>query len=187
MLEDIHDIRPPVMTGIDPGLVRALLWGAGAVVLCALIVLLVRYWLKKRKNRIIDLQALPLLSPYETAVRDLERCMADFGHDAKIFYFELGRIMKAYVSGTFQINCSEMTSQEMARAVKNVKNLDYRLKTELIRFQDQCDPIRYMPVDGQGPLDAGRIEQDLAFAGSLVAGIEQIVTDAVVREKAEDD
>ena len=29
MLEDIHDIRPPVMTGMDPGLVRALLWGAG--------------------------------------------------------------------------------------------------------------------------------------------------------------
>ena len=50
MLEDIHDIRPPVMTGIDPGLVRALLWGAGAVVLCALIVLLVRYYLKKEKT-----------------------------------------------------------------------------------------------------------------------------------------
>lgn len=186
MLQDIHDIRPPVMTGIDPGLVRALLWGAGAVVACVLIVLLIRYWLKKRKNRTIDVQALPLLSPYETAVRDLERCMADFGHDAKIFYFELGRIVKAYVSGTFQINCSEMTSQEMARAVKNFECLDSGLKTELIRFQDQCDPIRYMPVDAQGPLDAGRIQQDLSFAGSLVARIEQIVADVVVREKAED-
>jgi hypothetical protein len=59
------------------------------------------------------------------------------------------------------------------------------VKTELIRFQDQCDPIRYMPVDAQGPLDAGRMQQDLTFAGSLVTSIEQIVADAMVREKAE--
>ncbi|WP_020588167.1 hypothetical protein [Desulfobacter curvatus] len=186
MLEDIHDIRPPVMTGLDPVLVRWLVWGAGAVVLFALVALMVRYWLKKRKNRTQEAQALPLLSPYETAVRDLERCMADFGNDAKIYYFELGRIVKAYVSGTFQINCSEMTSQEMARAVKRLDFLDIGLKTELIRFQDQCDPIRYMPLDAQVPLDAGRMQQDLALAGNLVARIEQIVADAATREDAED-
>lgn len=186
MLEDIHDIRPPVMTGMDPGLVRGLLWGAGAMVLCALIALIIRYWLKKRKNKTHEAQALPLLSPYETAVRDLEQCMADFGHDAKIFYFELGRIVKAYVSGTFQINCSEMTSQEMARAVRNLKYLDTGLKTELVQFQDQCDPIRYMPLGAQGALDAGRMEQDLALAGSLVARIEQMIADAPAREDTED-
>ena len=51
MIDDIHDIRPPVMTGMDPGLVRGLLWGAGALVLCALIVLIIRYWLKKREEQ----------------------------------------------------------------------------------------------------------------------------------------
>nr|WP_320014084.1 hypothetical protein [uncultured Desulfobacter sp.] len=186
MLEDIHDIRPPVMTGMDPGLVRGLLWGAGAIVLCALIALIIRYWLKKRKNKTYEAQALPLISPYETAARDLEQCMTDFGHDAKIFYFELGRIVKTYVSGTFQINCSEMTSQEMARAVKSLKYLDTGLKTELIQFQDQCDPIRYMPLGAQGALDAGRMEQDLALAGSLVARIEQIVADATAKEDTGD-
>lgn len=186
MLEDIHDIRPPMMTGLDPGLVRWLLWVAGAMVLCALVVLVVRYWLKKRKNKTQEALALPLLSPYETAVRDLERCMADFGHDAKIFYFELGRIVKAYVSGTFQINCSEMTSQEMARAVKSLRFLDTGLKTELVRFQDQCDPIRYMPPDAHTSLDAGRIQQDLALAGSFVARIEQIIADGATREESED-
>lgn len=186
MLEDIHDIRPPVMTGLDPGLVRGMLWGTGVLVLCALIVLLIRYWRKRRKNKTQEAQALPLLSAYETAVRDLERCVADFGHDAKIYYFELGRIVKAYVSGTFQINCSEMTSQEMARAVKSLHFPDTGLKTELIRFQDQCDPIRYMPLDAQVPLDAGRMQQDLTLAGSLVARIEQIVADAATREDVED-
>ncbi len=186
MLEDIHDIRPPVMTGMDPGLVRGLLWGAGTIVLCALIALIIRYWLKKRKNKTHEAQALPLLSPYETAARDLEQCMVDFGHDAKIFYFELGRIVKTYVSGTFQINCSEMTSQEMARAVKSLKYLDTGLKTELIQFQDQCDPIRYMPLGAQGTLDAGRMEQDLALAGSLVARIEQMIADEPAKEDAED-
>lgn len=186
MLEDIHDIRPPVMTGMDPGLVQGLLWGAGAMVLCALIVLFIRYRLKKRKHKTHEIQALPLLSPYETAVRDMEQCMADFGHDAKIFYFELGRIMKAYVSGAFQINCSEMTSQEMARAVKNLKSLDTGLKTELIQFQDQCDPIRYMPLGAQDTLDAGRMERDLALAGSLVARIEQTIADAPAKEDTED-
>ncbi|NWH05098.1 hypothetical protein [Desulfobacter latus] len=186
MLEDIHDIRPPVMTGMDPGLIQGLLWGAGALVLCALMALIIRYRLKKRKNKTHEAQALPQLSPYETAARDLEQCMADFGHDAKIFYFELGRIVKAYISGRFQINCSEMTSQEMARAVKNLNSLDTGLKTELVQFQDQCDPIRYMPLDTQGKLDAGRMEQDLALAGSLVARIEQTIADAPAKEDTED-
>jgi len=186
MLEDIHDIRPPVMTGMDPGLVRGVLWGAGAMVLCALIALIIRYWFKKRKKKTQAAQALPLLSPYETAVRDLEQCMTGFGHDAKIFYFELGRIMKAYVSGTFQINCSEMTSQEMARAVKNLKYLDTGLKTELIKFQNQCDPIRYMPLGAQGALDAGRMEQDLSLTGSLVARIKQTIADEPAKENTED-
>jgi|GEM_PF-551565 len=185
MLEDIHDIRPPVMTGMDPGLVRALLWGAGALVLFALISLIIWYWFKKRKKKRQVPQALPLLSPYETAVRDLEQCMAGFGQDAKIFYFELSRILKAYVSGAFQINCSEMTSQEMAMAVKNLKHLDTGLKTELIQFQNRCDPIRYMPLDAQGALDAGRMQQDLALAGSLVARIEQMIADATAKEDAE--
>lgn len=186
MLEDIHDIRPPVMTGLDPGLIRGLFWGAGAMVLCVLMVLVVRYWLKKRKNRTQEALALPLFSPYETAVRDMEQCVADFASDAKTFYFELGRIVKAYVSGTFQINCSKMTSQEMARAVKNVKILGSGLKTELIRFQNQCDPIRYMPLDALDNLDAGRMRQDLSLAGSLVARMEQIIAEAATRDEKED-
>ncbi|WP_321492012.1 hypothetical protein [uncultured Desulfobacter sp.] len=185
MLEDIHDIRPPVMTGVDPLLIRGLVWGVGALVLGGIIILLVRYWLKKRKNKIEETIALPLLSPYETAVRDLERCMAGFGTDAKIFYFELGRIVKTFVSGTFKINCSEMTSQEMARAVKDFNYLDPGIKTELIRFQDQCDPIRYMPRDAQKALDAQRMQQDLALAGGLVSRIEQIITDATAKENTE--
>lgn len=186
MLEDIHDIRPPVMTGMDPGLVRALLWGAGAIVVCALVFLIIRYWLKHRKKKNQNTPALPLLSPYETATRDLEQCMAGFGHDAKIFYFELSRILKAYVSGTFNINCSEMTSQEMARAVKGLDFPDTGLKNQLIQFQDQCDPIRYMPLDAQGNLDAERMQKDLALAGNLVTQIEQVVADAAAKENAED-
>lgn len=186
MLEDIHDIRPPVMTGIDPGVVRALLWGAGAIIVGALVVLIIRYWLKKRKNSTQDVQAIALLTPYETAVRDLEQCMAGFGHDAKIFYFEVSRILKAYISGTFQINCSEMTSQEMARAVKGLDFPDAGLKTQLIQFQAQCDPIRYMPPDVQGGLDAVRMQQDLALAGSLVARIEEVVADAAAKDDGED-
>jgi len=186
MLEDIHAIRPPVMIGMDPDLVRGLLWGSGAILLCALIVLIIRYWLKKRRNKTQTALALPLLSSYETAVRDLEQCMANFDHDAKIFYFELSRILKAYVSGSFQINCSEMTSQEMARAVKGLDFLDIRLKTELIQFQDQCDPIRYMPLDAQDALDAGRMQQDLTLTGSLVARIEQMIADATAKENVEE-
>ncbi|MCG8553205.1 MAG: hypothetical protein MI799_22590 [Desulfobacterales bacterium] len=186
MLEDIHDIRPPVMTGMDPELVRALLWGAGAILACALVFLIIRYWLKKRENRTQPAQALALLTPYETAVRDLEQCMTGFGHDAKIFYFEMSRILKTYVSGTFQINCSEMTSQEMARAVKALDFKDAGLKTQLIQFQDRCDPIRYMPLETQGALEAARMQQDLALAGSLVARIEEVIAEATAKDNGED-
>ncbi len=186
MLEDIHDIRPPVMTGMDPVLVRGLLWGAGAIVLCVLVTLIIRYWLKKRKHKTDQAHALPLLCPYETATRDLGQCMAGFSQDAKMFYFELGRIVKAYISGSFQINCSEMTSQEMARAVKDINVLDTGLKTELMQFQDRCDPIRYMPLGAQGDLEARRMAQDLALAGGLVERIEQMIAETAAKEHVED-
>ncbi len=112
--------------------------------------------------------------------------MTGYGHDAKIFYFEMSRILKTYISGTFQINCSEMTSQEMARAVRDLDFLDAGLKTQVIQFQDQCDPIRYMPLEAQGTLDVTRMQQDLALAGGLVARIEQVIADATAKDDGGD-
>ena len=169
MIQDIHDIRPPVMTGMDPALVKILLIGAAAVAVLGLVALGIWFWRKKRKGQAkSDLPQLPLLSPYETALRNLEVCLANHGGDAKAFYFELGRIMKAYISGTFGINCLEMTTEEMARSVKGLKGLNPGLKSDLIRFQDQCDPIRYMPREALENPDGQQLQKDLVCAGKLV-------------------
>jgi hypothetical protein len=74
----------------------------------------------------------------------------------------------------------------MSRAVKGLDFPDTGLKSQLIQFQDQCDPIRYMPLDAQGILDTGRMQQDLALAGNLVARIEQVLADTAAKKNAED-
>ncbi len=177
MIQDIHDIRPPVMVGMDPGLVRILLLGACALLLIGLVAFGILLWRRRRKKTAkTDLPALPLLSAYECAVRDLEQCMERFGNEAKSFYFELGRVVKAYISGTFGINCLEMTSQEMARAIKGIGGLNPGLKSDLIQFQDQCDPIRYMPLAALKHPDMQRLRRDLLTAGKLVDEMQAAVT-----------
>ncbi|MCG8687068.1 MAG: hypothetical protein MI892_19460 [Desulfobacterales bacterium] len=185
MMQDIHDIRPPVMTGIDPAVLKTGLWVCAGVLLAVLVVLAIRFFLKKRKKKAAPAVSIPLIPAYETASKSLNQLGENPGEDAKSFYFELGRIVKTYISGTFGLNCLEMTSQELARAVKQIKVIPSDLKSDINRFQDHCDPFRYAPL--QMTPDRQVIQKDLDLARSLVQQMESAVKAVIDQEKTGED
>lgn len=168
MMDDIHDIRPPVMVGMDPVLVKTAVWTVGGLVLVILVFLAVRYLLKRRKAKTTAMPVLPEIPPYETAIGALDRLATGPVHDAKIFYFDLGRIIKTYVGATYGFNCLEMTTQELGRRLKGISDLPGSLKSEITLFQDLCDPFRYAPLIP----DQNQVNQDLIRGRNLVLAVE---------------
>ena len=110
--------------------------------------------------------------PYEAAVRSLDRLALDPGNDAKAFYFDLGHTLKAYLGGSFGLNCLEMTTPELIRSLKGLALPD-TLKSEVAAFQDLCDPFRYAPLAGDLAPDRKRVAADLDKAKKLIFAVEE--------------
>ncbi len=173
-MTDIHEIRPPVMVGMDPDTAALLLWIAGALVLILGTVFLIRYfWRRRKPAQKIDI--LAEIPPYDAAVSALDRLALDPGHDAKTFYFDLNHALKAYLGGTYHVNCLEMTTQEL---IRTLRGLDIRepLKTRISKFQDICDPFRYAPLSEGLALNPKRLQSDLETARGLISDMEKEVT-----------
>lgn len=143
-MQDIHGIRPPVMTGLDPALVKMGLAAGAVLLVLAVMFFTVRYFLNKRKKGAIP-ELVPGIPPYDQALGELDRMARNPVRDLKAFYFQLGRVVKAYMGGVFGVSCLEMTTQELIRTVRGLP-LSRELKQEIARFQEICDPFRYAPV-----------------------------------------
>ncbi|WP_022668142.1 hypothetical protein [Desulfospira joergensenii] len=166
-MQDIHEIKPPVMVGMDPALIKILVIAAGCLLLAALLFYLFKRFWKSSGSKADDLLPSPI-PPYEEAVKALDRLANQEAKDLKFFYFELGALFKAYVGRSYQIHASEMTTQELARQLRSTA-MDRNLVTGVVKFQEHSDPFRYGPVLPE----PGRTRQDIETARQLIEAIEQ--------------
>ncbi len=178
-MKDIHDIRPPVMVGLDPEMVRMGL-GIGAILLLVLAAILIirHFWKKRQPASPID--AVAHILPYDAAVKALDRLALNPVHDAKAFYFDLSHTLKAYMGGTYRVNSLEMTTPEL---IKTLRSLDIPgdLKSGISQFQDLCDPFRYAPL---AP-DQAQVKNDLTRARDLISAMEREIKDRIADDEKE--
>ncbi len=132
-MEDIHGIRPPVMVGMDPAHIKLALVLAAGLVGLVLLVIAVRYLWKKRK-RAEDIEAVPLIAPYEMALGELDRLATGQVHDAKAFYFRLGHVVKAYMGDSYGFNCLELTTQELNKTLRRI-SMPGQMVGQVLKFQ----------------------------------------------------
>ncbi len=177
-MTDIHDIRPPVMVGMDPAVVKLCVYIGVGVLAVALIVFVIRRVLKRQKQGPAR-PGIPMLSAYDTAIAALDRLgqasMVDSVQGAKQFYFELGHIIKQYLGATRGFNCLEMTTQELGKQLKAVNDLPGSLKSDVVQFQDICDPFRYAP--DLAP-EKNRMDRDLSTGRALIKAMDAARTEA---------
>ncbi len=141
-MKDIHDIRPPVMAGLDPDLVRYGLWAlAGLAALLVLAWLARRLW--KQRGGKGEETMVPQIPPIEAALAALE-ALKQNPSTSRAFYFQLSGILKAYLGDRLLFHAREMTTPELARALGNTP-LPPNLANRISQFQKHCDPLRYAP------------------------------------------
>ncbi|MFH2091464.1 MAG: hypothetical protein ABIJ31_03800 [Pseudomonadota bacterium] len=179
-MQDIHGIRPPVLVGLDPMMIKIILMVLAGVLLCALLFFLVRKWLEKRQAK-EGLIGLPKpLPPYEAAMKELDRLGMDSMNHPRLFYFNLTLILRKYIGGTFNINASEMTSQEFIRYIKPL-NIDNTIKHTITQFQHDTDPIKYAGISPE----KSRTSKDLSMVKDVIKKI-QADLDTAAQKQQED-
>ncbi len=139
-MNDIHDIKPPVFVGFNPGIIDILLIVAGIILVAAFIWFLFRLYKKraffnKNKNTLL---LPPPLPAEDIAAKELEMIIGLMKEDRRLFYFKLTAILKKYINRRFNLNAQEMTSPEL---IKSINTLDIKpeflIKTSnLLNFSD---------------------------------------------------
>ena len=156
-MNDIHDIRPPVFVGFDPGITDILLIGVGVIFIIFLIWFLFRLYknrafFNKNKNTLL---LPPPLPAEDIAAKELETIVDLMKEDRRLFYFKLTAILKKYINRRFNLNAQEMTSPEL---IKSINTLDIKseflLKTS--SFLNFSDSIKYAAM----PASLQEVEND---------------------------
>lgn len=178
-MQDIHPIKPPVQTGFDPMPVIIGLSIIAAVLFFVLVFIFIRKRMRNKKPEETCGKVCNSISPYQEALKALERLSLKPGHDPRLFYFDLNAVLRRYVGRTFAINAIEMTSQEFVKSLGLLK-LDTGMRQEISSFQDQCDPIKYA---GCQP-DTARLNQDLSWVKQKIEKIETLKVKKEEMEKA---
>jgi hypothetical protein len=166
-MEDIHDIRPPVEVGFDPNILITIGWILGAILVFLLIFYFIKKWLKNRKKPSDQKIVQPLIPPFEAAMKKIDLLMKKDRVDLRVFYFDLTAIFKDYIGKSFKFHAIEMTSQEFVKQLNQI-NLDINVKSEIVRFQTQTDPIKYAGTIPQKK----QVGNDIVTIKSLIEEIE---------------
>ncbi|MFH2061188.1 MAG: hypothetical protein ABIJ59_20165 [Pseudomonadota bacterium] len=171
-MQDIHGIRPPILVGMDPLIIKIILMVLAGVLLCVILFFLIKKWIQKGQSP-DSLKTLPnILPPYETAMKALDRLGIESMNDPRAFYFYLTLILRKYMSGTFNINpescrATEMTSEEFLRHIK-LLDMDKMIKENISQFQHYSDPIKYAGIRPEK--DA--VQKDIEIVKNIIKQIQ---------------
>lgn len=168
-MQDIHEIRPPVMVGVDPALVKiALIVGGGILALLVLIFLARRFW--KKKSPAPGPSNIALIPPYDEALKELSRLTRLPIHDGRAFYFDLGGLVKRYIGRSYGCSASEMTTQELIRELRSISMCDLLVR-RTSKFFNNSDPFRYSPLVPE----PDRVKKDLEGVRKLITDMEDAI------------
>jgi len=158
VMSDIHDIRPPEPAGFDS---RTLLYPLAGLVIIALLVL--GFFLWKRRKRPLNTRIAPSLPPEKTALMALDELSDVEQIEGKVFYFRLSAIMRRYIGERFGINAPEMTTEELLPKMEQM-NVERDLLKSLKNMLYSGDMIKFAGTSAA----VNRMESDLAFARKFV-------------------
>jgi len=130
-MEDIHDIK-----GLVP-LPHNWWW-----LLLLVAVLALAYWLWKRKRPTDATNAPPPPTPYEVAIRALQK-LREENPPVEEFYTRLSDIVRHYLEGRFYLRAPERTTEEFLYEVSNNNTLAQEHKELLGAFLQESDLVKF--------------------------------------------
>lgn len=140
----LADIKAPADIPI-PLTYRLLIWTLVAVAALLAIALFVRWWLR-RPRRIPMAHIVPQLQPYEWAMRELNRLIAEdlvAKGQTQEFFYRINLLLRQYIERRFNVMAGEQTSEEFIRSVQAMGALTPDQRETLHTFVSACDPVKY--------------------------------------------
>jgi hypothetical protein len=133
-MEDIRDIK-----GLVP--VPHSLWWLW-VLLVVVAAIAVAFWLWKRRRPASLMATVPPPTPYETAIRELQRLRAD-NPPVEEFYTRLSNIVRRYLEGQFGLRAPERTTEEFLYEVSRDHSLSTEHRELLGAFLQESDLVKF--------------------------------------------
>lgn len=124
---------------------RILWWFLGTIAVLAIIGLIARWWFK-RPRRIPYAAVVPQRSPYEWAMHELDRLIAEnliARNEHQEFYYRINGLLRQYIERRFDVMAGEQTSEEFIRSVQSMGALSMDQRETLQSFVAACDPVKY--------------------------------------------
>ncbi len=136
-MTDIYDIKPLENAGLNPML---FVWiAAGVIIVALLIVLAIILWKRKKQKQA---PAAPPIPPEKIALMALKKIDLLIEKDARLFYFKITEIIRAYLHARFGLDALEMTTEELVPKIATL-NLDKKLQNNLKVLFYNSDPIKF--------------------------------------------
>jgi hypothetical protein len=132
-MEDIHDIK-----GLVP--VPHSLWWLWALLLVAAAA--AAFWLWKRCRPSSLIAEVPPPTPYEMAIRELQRLRAD-NPPVEEFYTRLSDTVRRYLEGQFGLRAPERTTEEFLYEVSRDHSLSTEHRELLGAFLQESDLVKF--------------------------------------------
>ena len=157
-MTDIYDIKALEKAGLNPMLFAWI--GAGVVIVALLVALAIILW-KRRKQK--QAPAASLIPPEKAALLALNKIDLLIEKDAKLFYFKITEIIRAYLHARFGLDALEMTTEELLPKIATL-NLDKKLQNDLKVLFYNSDPIKF----AEQPANRQLMQNDFKFAETFV-------------------
>ena len=134
---DIRDIRGPVNVP-DPW--RLLLLAGAIILLIALLIWLIRRYLRKRGAT----PEIAIIPPYERALSELAaaRRLLETGQDTK-FIIHVSDCLRKYLEGQFDVPAPERTTEEFLAEISQHTLLAGNLAKAMQKFLQLCDLVKF--------------------------------------------
>lgn len=136
---ELRDIRGPVDAPAD---IRPLLLGLGLVV-AALAIAALLYWLGRRRGRGLEVAARPAHEVALEALTRLRRASLIAAGRHEDYYVRLSAIVREYVEGRFSLRAPEMTTEEFLAVVGRGEALGREYRTALGGFLSEADLVKF--------------------------------------------
>jgi hypothetical protein len=167
-MEDIRDIK-----GLVP-LPHGWWW---LWLLLGFVAAVVAVWLWKRNRPSAPAAVVPPLTPYELAIRELQR-LREENPPVEEFYTRLSDIVRRYLEGQMGLRAPERTTEEFLFEVSRDHSLSAEHRELLGAFLQEADLVKFAKFqpgaeDMQRALDAGEkfVHESQPHAEEVVAAV----------------
>lgn len=146
--KEIMDIKPVMNTPFKISEIKhELILGLALAAILALIVWMI---IRRKKDKPFFGPRKPQEPPHVIALREIDRLRSEQlwqNGQIKLYYTRLTDILRNYISGRYDINAMEMTTDEILFALSNELNTDTELKASFTNLLNQADMVKFAKAE----------------------------------------